>query len=54
MTPMPAWKARLLIALAAVLWSMSGAFTKVLTKDTFLDLNDPPLPGLQKQRRTSI
>jgi DME family drug/metabolite transporter len=37
---------RLLIALAAVLWSTSGAFTKLLTKDTFLHLNDPVLPGL--------
>jgi drug/metabolite transporter (DMT)-like permease len=32
---------RLLIALAAVLWSLSGGFTKVLTKDTPLGLNDP-------------
>src|SRR5437762_3469527 len=37
---------RLLIAVAAVLWSTSGAFTKLLTKDTFLHLNDPVLPGL--------
>src|SRR5437660_9387337 len=37
---------RLLIALAAVLWSTSGAFTKLLTKDTSLHLNDPVLPGL--------
>ena len=32
---------RLLIALAAVLWSLSGGFTKVLTKDTPFGLNDP-------------
>jgi drug/metabolite transporter (DMT)-like permease len=37
---------RLFIALAAVLWSTSGAFTKLLTKDTSLHLNDPVLPGL--------
>jgi drug/metabolite transporter (DMT)-like permease len=38
---------RLLIALAALLWSTSGAFTKVLTRDTALGLNTPeiePLP----------
>jgi drug/metabolite transporter (DMT)-like permease len=32
---------RLLIALAAVLWSLSGGFTKVLTKETIFGLNDP-------------
>jgi drug/metabolite transporter (DMT)-like permease len=32
---------RVLIALAAVLWSLSGGFTKVLTKDTSLGLNHP-------------
>jgi drug/metabolite transporter (DMT)-like permease len=37
----------LCIALAALLWSTSGAFTKVLTRDTAFGLNDPPLPGLQ-------
>jgi DME family drug/metabolite transporter len=37
---------RLLVALAAVLWSTSGAFTKLLTKDTPLHLNEPELPGL--------
>jgi DME family drug/metabolite transporter len=39
-------RGRLLIALAAVLWSTSGAFTKLLTKDTLLHLNEPALPGL--------
>jgi DME family drug/metabolite transporter len=34
------------IALAAVLWSTSGAFTKLLTQDTFLGLNEPRLGGL--------
>src|SRR5437899_1748953 len=37
---------RLLIVLAALLWSTSGAFTKVLTKDTLLGLNDPPVAPL--------
>lgn len=34
---------RLCIVVAAVLWSTSGAFTKVLTQDTFAHLHDPPL-----------
>lgn len=34
---------RLCIVLAAVLWSTGGAFTKVLTQDTFANLNEPPL-----------
>jgi drug/metabolite transporter (DMT)-like permease len=38
---------RLLIALAAVLWSLSGAFTKVLSQDTGLGLETPRLHGLQ-------
>jgi drug/metabolite transporter (DMT)-like permease len=38
---------RLCIGLAALLWSLSGAFTKLLTKDTFFHLGDPPVPGLQ-------
>jgi drug/metabolite transporter (DMT)-like permease len=38
---------RLYVALAAVLWSTSGAFTKILTKDTFLDLNEPPITATQ-------
>jgi drug/metabolite transporter (DMT)-like permease len=37
---------RLLIAVGALLWSTSGAFTKVLTKDTFLHLGSPQVPGL--------
>jgi len=37
---------RLFIVLAALLWSTSGAFTKVLTKDTSLGLNDPPVAPL--------
>jgi drug/metabolite transporter (DMT)-like permease len=34
-------RGRLLIALAALLWSLSGGFSKVLTKDTIFGLNDP-------------
>jgi drug/metabolite transporter, DME family len=34
-------RGRLLIVLAAVLWSLSGGFSKVLTKDTVFGLNDP-------------
>jgi drug/metabolite transporter (DMT)-like permease len=33
--------------MAAVLWSTSGAFTKVLTKDTGLGLDAPPVGHLQ-------
>jgi DME family drug/metabolite transporter len=40
-------RGRLLIATAAILWSTSGAFTKVLSKPTFLGLDDPPLDGQQ-------
>jgi drug/metabolite transporter (DMT)-like permease len=39
-------RGRLCIALAAVLWSLSGAFTKVLTQDTFLGVNEPPIETL--------
>lgn len=38
---------RLCLVLAALLWSSSGAFTKVLTRETFLGLNDPAVPPLQ-------
>jgi drug/metabolite transporter (DMT)-like permease len=34
-------RGRLCIVLAAVLWSLSGGFSKVLTKDTIFGLNDP-------------
>jgi drug/metabolite transporter (DMT)-like permease len=37
---------RLCIVLAAVLWSTGGAFTKVLTQDTFAHLNSPTLDPL--------
>lgn len=38
---------RLLIVLAAFMWSTSGAFTKVLTQDTALHLQVPELAFLQ-------
>jgi drug/metabolite transporter (DMT)-like permease len=38
---------RLCIALAALFWSSSGAFTKLLTQDTPLHLNEPKLTPLQ-------
>jgi drug/metabolite transporter (DMT)-like permease len=37
---------RVCVLLAAVLWSLSGAFTKLLTRPTVLGLNEPELPGL--------
>ncbi|MFN4260589.1 MAG: DMT family transporter [Gemmataceae bacterium] len=37
---------RVCIALAALLWSTSGAFTKMLTTDTGLGLDLPPVPAL--------
>ena len=38
---------RLCIVLAAFLWSLSGAFSKILTLPTPLGLNVPEVPGLQ-------
>jgi drug/metabolite transporter (DMT)-like permease len=43
MTPLSPAHARLCVILAALLWSSSGAFTKVLTKPTPLAANEPPL-----------
>jgi drug/metabolite transporter (DMT)-like permease len=40
-------RGRLCIALAALLWSTSGAFTKALTLDTALGLNTPKIEPLQ-------
>ncbi len=37
---------RCLIALAAVLWSLSGGFSKILTKNTPFGLNTPEVDGL--------
>jgi drug/metabolite transporter (DMT)-like permease len=39
-------RGRLFLVGAALLWSLSGAFTKVLTKETPFHLGDPPVPGL--------
>ena len=38
---------RLCIVLAALLWSTSGAFTKILTKPTFLGADQPPIQELE-------
>jgi DME family drug/metabolite transporter len=38
---------RLCIALAAILWSVSGLFTRLLQNPTALDLNEPRLSPLQ-------
>src|SRR5437764_1480281 len=40
-------RGRLLLILAALVWSTSGAFTKVLTKETALGLHTPAVPPLQ-------
>jgi drug/metabolite transporter (DMT)-like permease len=40
-------RGRLCIALAALFWSTSGAFTKVLTRPTPLGLNEPAVAPLQ-------
>jgi drug/metabolite transporter, DME family len=40
-------RARLLVASAAVLWSLGGLFTRVLQKHTILDVNLPSLSPLQ-------
>jgi drug/metabolite transporter (DMT)-like permease len=37
---------RFLIVLAAVLWSLSGGFTKLLTQESHWTLGTQPLPGL--------
>lgn len=42
----PLAKARLCVVLAALLWSTSGAITKVLYEDTALGLNEPPMDPL--------
>lgn len=39
-------QARLCVVLAALLWSTSGAVTKVLCEDTVLGLNEPPIDPL--------
>jgi drug/metabolite transporter (DMT)-like permease len=44
--PSPA-TGRLCVLLAAILWSSSGAFTKMLTRPTLLQLNEPAIDPLQ-------
>ena len=46
MTVTPA-HGRLCILSAALLWSTGGAFTKILTQDTFAGLNEPPIESLR-------
>jgi drug/metabolite transporter (DMT)-like permease len=38
---------RVLVVLAAVLWSLSGAFTKILTKQATFQLDGPPITAVQ-------
>jgi hypothetical protein len=40
---MTASRGRLLIVLAALLWSLSGAFTKLLTKPTWFGVDEPAI-----------
>jgi len=48
-SPAEIQRGRLMIVAAALLWSTSGAFTKILTKPTPLDL-DQPLEGFSLGR----
>ncbi len=43
---MTATHGRLCILAAAILWSLSGAFTKALTQPTAFGLNEPPIAAL--------
>lgn len=45
--PLAASRGRWCILLAALIWSTSGAFTKVLTRETPLGLNEPTITPLQ-------
>src|SRR4051794_15507037 len=38
---------RMLVVLAAVFWSLSGAFTKILTKQASIQLDGPPITAVQ-------
>lgn len=38
---------RLLILLAAILWSLSGGFTKILTQNVVVHFEAPPVTGIQ-------
>jgi drug/metabolite transporter, DME family len=44
-SPTPA-QGRMYILIAALLWSLSGAFTKALTQTTFAGVNEPPIATL--------
>jgi drug/metabolite transporter (DMT)-like permease len=44
--PISLLRARIYVALAAVLWSLSGAFTKVLTQDSTWQLGPAPVHGI--------
>jgi drug/metabolite transporter (DMT)-like permease len=39
-------RGRLLVVLAALLWSLSGGFTKILTQQSTFHIGDSPVPGL--------
>src|SRR5262249_27818259 len=43
---LPPGQARLFVILAALLWSTSGAFTKVLREETVFHLNEPKIEAL--------
>jgi drug/metabolite transporter (DMT)-like permease len=45
--PPPASQGRLYVLAAALLWSTSGAFTKILTRETAFHLNEPEVHALQ-------
>src|SRR5262245_16302287 len=45
--PPPAYQGRLYVLAAALLWSTSGAFTKILTRETHFHLNEPEIHALQ-------
>jgi drug/metabolite transporter (DMT)-like permease len=45
--PLSPFAGRLCVVLAALLWSTSGAFTKLLREDTGAGLNSPPVDPLQ-------
>jgi drug/metabolite transporter (DMT)-like permease len=45
--PISATEGRLLIVAAAILWSLSGAFTKILTKESSFQMGGAPATGLQ-------
>jgi drug/metabolite transporter, DME family len=40
-------RGRIYLIIASVLWSLSGLFTRLLQKETFLDVHQPSLSGIQ-------